>query len=208
MLIPLQELQARHNLRVTGVLHVGAHLGEEAKAYNAAGFTPVTWIEGNPDLIQHLKANVHRYGHQVICALVSDEDGPREFKITNNGESSSLLDLGTHLETSPQVEVVKTYFLGAYRLEELVESYAIRFNFLNLDLQGAELLALRGLGERISDVDYIYTEVNKREVYIGCAQVEDLDEYLGDFDRVETLWCEDGGVNHGWGDAFYVRRNR
>lgn len=87
----------------------------------------------------------------------------------------------------------------------MIESYGITFNFLNLDLQGAELMALRGLGERLSDVDYIYTEVNKKDVYQGCAKVEELDRFLTEFTRVETLWCEDGGVDHGWGDAFYIR---
>jgi hypothetical protein len=47
------------------------------------------------------------------------------------------------------------------------------------------------------------TEVNRAELYKGCARIEDLDMFLSQygFERVETTW--DGGT---WGDAFYVKR--
>lgn len=39
--------------------------------------------------------------------------------------------------------------------------------FLNLDVRGAELVALKGLGEHLSDCTAIYTEVSTRELYSG-----------------------------------------
>ena len=51
-------------------------------------------------------------------------------------------------------------------------------------------------------IDYIYAEVNTKELYAGCAQLPELDAWLDarGFKRVEismTGW--------GWGDALYVR---
>ena len=49
------------------------------------------------------------------------------------------------------------------------------YNFLNLDIQGAELLALRGIEDNLKFIDYIYTEVNTGEVYKNCAKVYEID---------------------------------
>ena len=74
---------------------------------------------------------------------------------------------------------------------------------MNIDLQGVELEALKGLGQYIHQVKWIYTEVNRKEVYIDCTNVKDLDLYLKNFgfSRVVTKWC----LGKGWGDALYVR---
>ena len=36
------------------VVHVGAHLGQEAEAYRGMGATRVIWIEGDPDIYKRL----------------------------------------------------------------------------------------------------------------------------------------------------------
>jgi len=83
-------------------------------------------------------------------------------------------------------------------------NYNIEFNFLNFDIQGAELKALKGMEEYLDNLDYLYTEVNKNYVYENCALVNELDEYLNKFGlvRVETNWTD-----YEWGDAFYIKRN-
>ena len=55
----------------------------------------------------------------------------------------------------------------------------------------------------LDKVDYIYSEVNEKELYIGCALIPQLDEYLSGFGfkRVETKMCG----NTGWGDALYIK---
>jgi hypothetical protein len=80
----------------------------------------------------------------------------------------------------------------------------IPFNFLNLDIQGVELKALKGMESYLDSIDYIYTEVNSDYVYKDCALVTEIDDYLKQFNfvRVETQWCE----NFRWGDAFYVKK--
>ena len=46
------------------------------------------------------------------------------------------------------------------------------------------------------------TEVNRAEVYENCGMINELDDYLNQyqFSRVETSWA--GGT---WGDAFYIK---
>lgn len=106
VLIDLQQLIATYDLRVTGVLHLGAHLGEEADAYRANRIERVVWIEGNPELLENLSRAVEPHGHRVVPALIGARDGEAaELHVTNNYESSSILPLGTHREHHSEIYV-------------------------------------------------------------------------------------------------------
>ena len=77
-----------------------------------------------------------------------------------------------------------------------------RYNFLNIDIQGAEYLALKGFEENLKYIDYLYLEVNQKELYKNCILLPELDKYLLDkgFKRVELDM-----TRYGWGDGFYMR---
>ena len=69
-------------------------------------------------------------------------------------------------------------------LKDILPKYEdIHFNFLNLDIQGAELKALKSMGDYLNNVDYIYTEVNSDYVYEDCALITELDDYLSQFKK-------------------------
>jgi FkbM family methyltransferase len=209
MLIPFSQLKSRHGLGIRGILHVGAHLGEEAGAYQALGVTEVTWIEGNPELIPKLKTHVEPMGHRVVCALVSDDEGtPVKFNVANNGMSSSMLELGTHRVVHPGVFYTHALTLPTTTIDALHGTHDFsRLNLLNMDLQGAELLCLRGAVEYLKYVDIIYTEVNTSELYVGGALLPDLQLFLSDFELLERKmqpWRD--GEDTGWGDALFRRR--
>ena len=206
MLMSLRELIGKHGMNVTGVIHVGAHTGEEAQQYQENGITNVWWIEGNPDLIPELAENFAPYNHKVIEALVYEEDDVElDFNITNlNGLSSSILEFGTHRVVSPDVKFVDKKRLLSVRLDTLVGKYSIiGCNFLSMDLQGAELHCLKGASKLLSSIDYVFTEVNVDELYLGCVRLPELDKFLEDFQRVETHMAGAAG----WGDALYIRKS-
>ncbi len=81
-----------------------------------------------------------------------------------------------------------------------------KINFINLDIQGVELNALKSMEKYLESpgIQYIFTEVNTEHVYKDCGLLSEIDEYLSrfGFERVETkMW-----LDCGWGDAFYMRR--
>ena len=210
MLIALADMIQAHQMNITGVLHVGAHEGEEAAAYQNAGIHNVWWVEGNPELIDLLTKRIARArvgpGHRIINALVTDVDGDDiTFHVTNNMQSSSILEFGTHRRVSPDVHFTHDLTLLTRTLESLIDEHNINANFWNLDIQGAELLALEGAGERIQMADYVYTEINVDELYRGCVRLPELDQF---FDGVGFVRCDTrlAGPRVGWGDALYVRR--
>lgn len=206
MLLDLAALTSKYDLNITGVLHVGAHLAEEAPLYDALGIKNVWWIEANGDNIERVREIARAYEHRgVIQALITDHnDVPTMFHITNyDSMSSSVLEFGTHPTFSPDTVFVEHRMLKSQTLDRLHKANVFGgVNFLNMDLQGAEVLALKGASTLIPQLDYIYTEVNCKEVYKGCAQVEELDAMLPEFRRVETGWVAD----QGWGDALMIRR--
>jgi FkbM family methyltransferase len=203
MLMSVKELARVWALRPQGVLHVGAHEGEEALDYESHGWLPVIWIEAQPNLVKNLQERLDPEFHKVIKAAVWDKDGlEMKFNLASNSQSSSLLSFGTHEQDYPEVTYTNQFQVVTQRLDSILKLYQVP-NFLNLDIQGAEGMAIKSLGKGLENVEAIYTEINRKEVYLGCIMVEELDVLLRaqGFKRVATRWV----LGRGWGDALYLR---
>lgn len=204
MLIDFRELFPRYGIKPKGVLHVGANVGEEAPVYLELGIRRQLWIEANPEIFLILKQNISNNPEATALNFAAgDEVKMTTLHISNNaGQSSSILELGTHKTAHPEV-----HYIGdvQVRMERLDSLDLTGLDFLNMDIQGFEGFALKGLGEKIRQFKWVYLEVNKAELYEHCALLEDIDFYLGayGFHRKETKWC--GNTN--WGDALYILEN-
>ena len=201
MLINLHELVKKYNIQFKGILHVGAHECEELKDYTLyITNDKILWVEALPNKVQQCK---QKYPNILIeNAVVSDTIEIVKFNVSNNGQSSSILEFGLHSKFHPHVHYVTSFETETKLLKDILPKYNIKYNFLNFDIQGAELKALKGMESYLTNVDYLYTEINSDYVYKGCALVTELDEYLLQFGlkRVETKWTDCK-----WGDAFYIR---
>jgi hypothetical protein len=129
---------------------------------------------------------------------------PKTFYIANNGMSSSALRFGTHEVHHPGIHFESSLELETARLDSVLDR-AAEWDLVNLDVQGAELRALQGLGDLISQVRWVYTEVNEEPVYEACALLGEIDIWLGEkeFTRVDTAMTP-----FGWGDALYARTSQ
>jgi len=203
MLIPLHNLVKKYNIKFKGVLHVGAHECEELNDYEIyLSRDKILWIEALSGKVDFCK---QKFPNLLIeNAIVSDTIETVRFNVANNFQSSSMLEFGLHSKFHPHVHYVTCFEGETKLLKDIIGNYDISYNFLNLDIQGAELKALKGMESYLDKVDYIYTEVNSDYVYKECALITEIDEYLLQFGlyRVETKWCED----YKWGDAFYIRK--
>jgi FkbM family methyltransferase len=210
MLIKFDTLVKKYGIP-RGIIHLGAHLAEELEDYLEHNQKDVVWIEGNPSLFDELHKRVSDAGHLLFCELLSDVDGVEmNFNIAKNHyngnyQSSSILDFGTHAVHHPNIVMESKLILRSKKISTIFSENGLSFsdyNFVNIDLQGYELPALKGFGDAISGMDFIYSEVNTGEVYKGCTKIEELDEYLGSygFQRVETEMTDAE-----WGDAFYIK---
>lgn len=202
MLIPLQYLISKFNINFKGILHVGAHECEEISEYEKyLSRDNILWVEAIPEKVDLCKKKYPNIN--IELAVVSDKIENVVFKVSNNGQSSSILDFGLHLIYHPNIHFVSEFKTTTSLLSDILPKYNIQYNFLIFDIQGNELNALKGMEEYMKNVDYLYTEVNSNYVYKNCALIEELDEYLKKFEliRVETKWTD-----FEWGDAFYIRK--
>lgn len=209
MLITVQELVLKYNIHIKGVLHIGAHECEELDAYLKAGVTDenIYWIEGQECIVNKMK---ERGILNIYNGLIDDEDDKEvTFNIANNGQSSSILEFGTHEKHHPHVHYVSSSLCKTVRMDTLIANNNIpieTLNFVNLDIQGVELRALRSMEKHLKHVDYIYTEVNVEEVYKECAKIQEIDEYLLQFGfkrRDARIYKQ-----FGWGDAIYIKDHK
>jgi FkbM family methyltransferase len=183
------------------------------------GITKQVWFEPNPEMFKELVKNIQDNPEALAFQnCVGDENKDVVLHISNNaGQSSSILELGTHKEAHPEVKFIKdisvkmvtieSVFSGTNPEKTVFANKPLMFvgdiDFLNIDIQGAELKALKGMGDVLHQFKWAYLEVNKAPLYIGCALVDEIDEYLSTFgfSRVETKWAG----NTGWGDALYIK---
>jgi len=202
MLVSVNELKKYWGVAPDTLVHVGAHKAEELEAYTNAGWNTVTWIEAQPDKVKQLATIIPNH-HKLIEAAVWDaDDAIMDLKIMTNTESTSLLNLGTHAEEHPEVVLKSTIRVTTKTLGTLIPENNIP-EMLALDIQGVELRALKGFEKALDRVNWIYSEVNRRELYEGCSLVWERDKYLSKFGfkRVLSKWSD-----HGWGDALYVNK--
>jgi FkbM family methyltransferase len=206
MLIPFSTLCEKYKFIPRGILHIGAHELEEMESYLALGVDNIIWIEGNQDLVDKNSQKIAGTSQVMISSVVySEDDLEMDFNITNNMQSSSLLEFDKHKDYHPSVTIEKIVKVKTSRVDTILEKNKIgkdRFDFVNLDIQGVEMKALSGFGDYLKSVKYIYTEVNTGSVYKNNDMLEDLDNFLKElgFNRAETSMTD-----YEWGDAFYIR---
>jgi len=208
MLIPAQtviDILKQRNISVKGALHIGAHECEELGFYSQLGLSPekVIWIDALQRKVDEAKA---KGIPNVFQAVVTDKDDDLvTFHITNNVQSSSILEFGTHATHHPGVNFIADIQLKTVTIDTFFLRNGLNLKnceFWNFDIQGAEMLALKGGKIALEFPKAIYLEVNTEEVYKGCAKMDEIDSFLKThgFERVLT-----NITPCGWGDALYVR---
>jgi FkbM family methyltransferase len=204
MLISLDMIIKKYDMKINGVFHIGAHYGQESECYNKQNILDVVYFEPQKHVFEILKQKV-KNGKFFNLALGDKKSHMQMFvEHANQGMSSSLLRPALHTKQYPQIifndsEVVEVDTLDNVSVEHNISN---KINMINMDVQGFELSVLKGATETLKQIDYIYTEVNRADLYENCSKVEQLDEFLSGFTRVETEW-----VGNTWGDALYIKKS-
>jgi FkbM family methyltransferase len=199
----------------TGVIHVGANVGQERDDYAWYGLN-VLWVEPIPQVFAQLQRNIRRYRRQLACRhLVSDQDGESyEFHVASNqGESSSILDMGLHSDIWPAIHYEETLSLTSVTLDTLVREEQLdweKYDVLVLDTQGAELLVLQGAEASLPHLRFVLAETADIEVYRGGALVHEIGEFLrgrGFVEQRRTVGARHAGGGQTY-DVLYARPQR
>jgi len=116
------------------------------------------------------------YDGEIIFYPINKEKTITTWNDGNPGASSIFKSNGNY--------TVETYFqdettTNCHRLDTIMQQYSIpKVDIIWMDLQGAELLALKGMGNHIDNVKYIHTEVSYIEMYTGQVMFHELNNYI------------------------------
>jgi len=171
--------------------------------YNKFPNAKIYAFECNPNTIHICKNNINNLDRiKLIEGAVCDYDGEITFypinqtkTITtwtdgNPGASSLFKSNGTYdAEHYVQDEIVT----NCHRLDTLIKSdICEKPDIIWMDLQGAELLALKGLGDYLKGVKYIHTEISHREMYTNQVLFNELNDFMVSNDFIIknnlTMW--------------------
>ena len=212
-----------HTLNPSGsplrkLIHVGAHMGQERHLYESCGYDEVLWIEGSPSVHARLteSLNEHTNGtgvsesgtrHHSVCSILSEKSGEdiKLLEFSNDGESSSMFPPTSetqkrwpHVTTTGRNEVVRSR-----TLDEVAEECGIlqSADVLIVDVQGAELLVLKGADQVLRNVKAVISEVSTVPYYDGGVLFPELNSFL------ETKGFCSMSVPRKHGDMLFLRRD-
>lgn len=208
MLISLDYLIRKYDLKIKGVLSIGSHYLEEYEDYKRAGIKRIIAFEPCKDAygVMTKKFQEKPYGTSIqemsfynIALGEKEEKSEMYVSKQNQGQSNSLRKPILHLEQHPDIIFTEKELVSVKTLDSIVFERE-KYNMINADAQGNEGDIFKGATETLKHIDIIYTEVNRAEVYENCMQVDELDVLLTDFIRVETKWVGN------WGDSLYLSK--
>jgi FkbM family methyltransferase len=189
-------------LQSSGVLHIGAHVGQEAQSYDEADLK-VLWVEGDEEIFPRLQENIKLYSNQrALNVLLGDQDGQIVdfYRSSNDGQSSSLFKFGS--ESFEDVSTVQIEQFKLRRLDALLSLEDSKdYDHWVVDVQGAELLVLKGAGDLLNSCKWMSIEVSLRETYAGGATFDEICAYLSKY-GLFPLWNPPAGFH---GDVIFLR---
>lgn len=199
------------NVRV--VFEFGSRYGEDtvelARTYSKA---TVYAFECNPKSLSGLKEKIKPFPNIVLTEkAIVDKNGVVEFyqideektKTTwvdgNQGASSVFKASGKYPVEKYSQKLIK---VEAITLESFMQNNNIfSVDIMWVDIQGAELMALKGLGDNIKALKLLHLEVEFIEIYKGQPLFSAIHSYLS-----EHGFCQIGfsAKTHYSGDVIYA----
>lgn len=190
---PARRARFLHDLQITTVLDVGAHVGEYAQELRRFGYNGrIESFEPLPAAFQRLQdrsAGDQRWHcHQLA---LSDNAGAVELRVAGNEVSSSLLPmLRRHVEAAPGSAQGDTVQVATARLHDLALIGHDRTS-LKIDTQGYERHVLDGAAESLANVLLIEIELSLEPLYEGAPDYRTMIDYLA-ARGFQLVWLQRG----------------
>tara|TARA_R110002049_G_scaffold46487_1_gene135141 strand:- start:87712 stop:88404 length:693 start_codon:yes stop_codon:yes gene_type:complete len=192
------------------LVHVGAHIAQERSHYESHGYENILWIEGSAEIHQRLvKILADHQGparHHAYHGLLADHDDQEiELRMFSNDGMSSSIYAPTEESLSrwPAVtETGRTESAVTRTLDSVLSGTEFEGNCdtLVVDVQGAELLVLRGAEKTVASANAVIAEVSTVPYYQGGVMFDELKAHL------EQRGFVPMSVPRRHGDMLFLRR--
>jgi FkbM family methyltransferase len=218
----LTNVDAKYYANISCAVELGARDGYDSIHLSNFLRCHVHAYEANPNAVEFCRA--HLTGRENITLhhyAVGDYNGKVKFhavnldKYRNIGASSifkfdmneqiqppEVLEAGDDIQYEIEVDIVK------------LEDQDIMPDALFMDIQGAELMALKGLGKKINNVKLIALETQYHSCYLGGPTFDELNTFLTNY-GFKIAYCKQTGTSQPpvvpnppkefWFDLLYIK---
>lgn len=201
------EIINKYDLKIKGVIHIGAHYGQEYNEYVKHDIENLIFFEPLKNnfavLLNNIKPTDKIKLHNIALGNMKGEI-EMFVESDNQGMSSSILEPQMHLIQYPGIRFNGKELVKINKLDD-IKYNKDDYNFINIDVQGYELEVFKGAVNSLKHIDYIMTEINREFLYKDGALELELDSFLMNFRfiRTETYWAGET-----WGDALYIKNDK
>lgn len=211
MLLNLKDLVKKYDLQIKGVIHVGAHYGEEDETYLDLNLKNIHYFEPVKKTFDVLKSRMEsplRRTTFLPPKLYNYALGSKEEKSFIHVEDKDLCGASSILEPTKELTDHMAFSTKQEVQIKTLDSFNIvDSNFLNIDVQGYEYEVLCGAKSTLNNVDYIMMEVNRHTeekglFYKGIQTIDVIENFLKQYNFVlkDISWA---GIC--WGDGFFIK---
>ena len=169
--------------------------------------------ECNPYAIALCKSNLLQYKHTIgrrsgvhlIEKAVWSEPGTIKFFPVTNGNHGASSCFKANLDYPYEQYEQSEIEVECMRVDDWLKDNNVPTpELVCMDLQGAEMEALKSFGDLLHEVQYIITEGQKKPLYHDTPLVYDLAGYLKDYGFELVAESE---VNDWFGDYLFVKKS-
>jgi FkbM family methyltransferase len=159
-------------------------------------------IEPYSDRITLVEGSICDYDGEITFYPINQNETVTTWEDGNPGASSLFKSNGKYEHETYVQDEIKT---NCHRLDSVMKKHNIpKVDIIWMDLQGAELLVLKGLGDYLNSVNYIHTKACFKPIYENQALFPEINNYLCNFfcfDLLNNINMEDF-----FSDAIYKNR--
>jgi FkbM family methyltransferase len=182
------DILKNYNIEFDYILELGPGWGHQSVEF-AMNFpdTKIYSFECNPDSIEEFKKNVNSDNVELVEMAIWEYDGEIDFHPVKNGNigaSSVFLSTKEFSEKSEFLYQPEKIKVACIKLDTFIEKRNLqnKKGVIWMDLQGAELKALKGLEKNIKNIQSIWTEGEYKKIYEEQDLIDDIIPYLKKFD--------------------------
>jgi len=141
MIIQIQDIIQKYNMNITGVIHIGAHYGEEVPNYIQSGIKDIILFEPLRENFEILKRNISHFTYANIRknqVALGNSNKTISMNLSSNGlESSSILKPKLHLELYPDITFDRTEEIEMQKLDDYncnqIDDYLTKYNMKRVE---------------------------------------------------------------------------
>ena len=191
---------------ISKLVQVGAHFGQEIDIFEQYEIDKIYLFEPLQEAHVELEKKIkNKSKYELFKFALGNEPETKKmfYSNENKGQSSSFLKPELHKKIQPKIEFDNNLTIKIEKFDNLNIDFV---DFLILDVQGFELEVLKGFSNKLNNVKFIFSEINRDLLYEENVLFRDLDKYLMNFGFIR-LWTSWRPADMPWGDAFYIKKD-